>query len=155
MSTRSPALTEDEVTLALYAYLQVEKGSLSPSAPPVRWLSQVLRQLPIHGPEDRPEETGFRSPEGLTRRLRELENVIEGQSDRPLKKYRSVWSRYQENLTQLEEDVERLVDRHGAKATMDPAVQKEIARRREIWGELLGGSGIHVFQVYLRCSDRG
>jgi len=137
MNTRSPTLTEEELTFALHAYLQVEESSLSPESPPVRWLSQVLRQLPIHGPEDRPEETEFRSPEGLARRLRELEDVIQDQSDPPLEKYRSVWAKYRGKQTQLENDVERLLDRHGARATMNPAVQEEIDRRREIWEELL------------------
>jgi hypothetical protein len=53
MSTRSPALTEDELALALYAYLQIDGDSFSPDSPPVRWLGQVLWQLPIYGPEDR------------------------------------------------------------------------------------------------------
>lgn len=64
MSTRSPALTEDELALALYAYLQIDGDSFSPDPPPVRWLGQVLWQLPIYGPEDRRQ--GSSEEEGPT-----------------------------------------------------------------------------------------
>jgi hypothetical protein len=69
---KSRNLTEEELRLALWAYLQREDASISKSGAGVHWLSAALKQLPIHPNESRPPPDQFRTREELTRRLREL-----------------------------------------------------------------------------------
>jgi 5-methylcytosine-specific restriction endonuclease McrA len=133
---KSPNLTEEELRLALWAYLQREDASISKSGAGVHWLSAALKQLPIHPNESRPPPGQFRTREGLARRLRELEGIAKGTSDRKLKNYRFVWSEYGLDADSLGRDARRLLDRYGLKISLRPPVWKEIKRRHELWERL-------------------
>jgi hypothetical protein len=138
MSVGSPNLTEDELRLALCAYLQREEASISRSSAGTYWLSAALKQLPIHPVESRPPPDQFRTREGLARRLRELEGIARGTNDRKLTSYRSVWNEYGSDADALGRDARRLLEKNGLEISLRPPVWNEIRHRHKLWEQLEG-----------------
>ena len=110
---RSPRLTKDELVLLLDTYRAIGADDISANHPRVRWLSDVLKRLPIYPPEKRPEEQAFRPPEGLRSRLNEFRRIDEGANDRSLHAYRALWDRYKEGEKALRHAAEDILRRHG------------------------------------------
>lgn len=137
MHMGSPRLTEEELILTLYTYREIGRGeSFSDTHPRISWLSQVLRQLPIHPPEDRPEDVGFRTPDGLASRVRAFKLIDEDRNPRKLNSYRKVWDRYEGDWQTLEADAKTIIEKYGVGATKSREIQEERRRREKLWDRL-------------------
>jgi len=141
MADKSPPLTEKELQLVLHVYTTVGKATIGASHPKVRWLSDVLRQLPIHDPDERPSGGSFRSPGGLARRIREFHQIADGRNPRKLDRYREVWAQYKDDPDGLKRRAHALLDRYGVRVSSDPNIREEIERRRSIWSQLVEEGG--------------
>lgn len=133
----SPKLTQDELRLTLYTYIEIGRSrSFSDSHHQVQWLSEVLNLLPIHSPDERPDDTGFRTPDGVASRIRAFKLIDENRNPRKLTSYREVWSRYEGDWDTLRADVRDLLSEYGVTVGESPEVLNEIDRREDLWEKL-------------------
>jgi len=133
----SPRLTEDELKLTLYAYTEIGRSkSFSDSHHQVQWLSEVLNLLPIHSPDERPDNSGFRTPDGVASRVRAFKLIDENRNPRKLTSYRKVWNRYEDDWDALRADVRDLLSEYGVTVAESPEVLDEIARRENLWEKM-------------------
>jgi hypothetical protein len=116
----SPPFTDEELVLLLDTYRRVGSENITADHPWVEWLSQVLRELPIHPTEKRPEDNeSFRPPEGLRSRLSEFRRIEEGTNSRTLHAYRSVWAQYGEDEEALRAAAEAILEKYDVERPPD------------------------------------
>jgi len=144
--SHSPPFTDEELVLLLDTYVRVGTENISADHPRVEWLSQVLRQLPIHPPEKRSgDNKSFRPPEELRRRLNELHRIENGTNPLKLRAYRAVWGQYSEDHEGLRAAAASILSRYGVEGFGDEAVGKEV-----IDGEAVEDEALDVALSYNR-----
>lgn len=147
-------LTDDELLLTLWTYRQIDSDKgFTASNPWVRWLSRVLKTLPVHSPSRRPAGEEFRSPEGLAKRVRQFHHIQTGRSRAP-DSYVHTWTRYASSWQVLPEDAARVLDSVGMalpeSGELISRLDEEVQHRRELWADLqsdVGYDGVSADQL--------
>lgn len=103
--------TEEEVLLALDTYMRVKSKQLSRNTPEIQYLSQVLKELPIHSEELK--DASFRSPDGVRGRVGVFRRLAAGNARNAPKLYREVWAKYGHDSHGLRARIARIVEKYG------------------------------------------